>query len=123
MSPILQLWDHHWRAILITLALMVVLVFGLALTQPRKLVEGVYTMRSAVAAGGPLADTYRQQKENPMPIDPTNATELATIAREVSAKVVEGDLRHHTGSWQLGNLDLAEHLCRYCNHRLRVKAE
>ncbi len=37
-----------------------------------------------------------------MPIDPANANELATTAREVSAEVVRGNLRYpsDTGSWQ-----------------------
>jgi hypothetical protein len=41
-----------------------------------------------------------------MPINPANATELATIAREVGAEVVEGNLRYssETGSWALAIL-------------------
>ena len=46
ISPIRRLWRDHWRAILITLALVVVLVWGLAFTQPHKLVEGVYTLQA-----------------------------------------------------------------------------
>ena len=46
MNTLRRLWHHHWRLILITLALVVVLVWGLALTQPRKLVEGVYTIQA-----------------------------------------------------------------------------
>ena len=34
-----------------------------------------------------------------MPINPANATELATIAREVGAEVLEGSLRYQSGSW------------------------
>jgi len=37
-------WHHHWRPILITLALITLLIWSLALTQPRKLVEGVWTL-------------------------------------------------------------------------------
>jgi hypothetical protein len=37
-----------------------------------------------------------------MLINPANATELATIAREVGVDVVEGNLRYQSGSWQLG---------------------
>ena len=48
-----------------------------------------------------------------MPIDLASASELATIAREVGAEVVEGDLRYQSGSWQLGDVDLVEHLDRY----------
>jgi hypothetical protein len=46
-----------------------------------------------------------------MHVNPTNATELATIAREVGAEVLEGDLRYpsESGSWQLGDVDLGEH--------------
>jgi hypothetical protein len=36
-----------------------------------------------------------------MPINPANASELATIAREVGANVVGGNLRYQSGSWQL----------------------
>ena len=35
---------YHWRPILITLALITVLIWVLALTQPRRLVEGVFTL-------------------------------------------------------------------------------
>ena len=50
-----------------------------------------------------------------MPMHPVNASELATIAREVDAEVLEGDLRYPsvTGSWQLGDVDLGEYLDRY----------
>jgi hypothetical protein len=56
-----------------------------------------------------------------MPIDPANASELATIACEVGAEVVEGDLRYpsETGSWQLGEVDLGEHMDRYRDGRSR----
>jgi hypothetical protein len=56
----------------------------------------------------------------PMSINPANATELATIACEVGAEVVEGDLRYQSGSWQLGDLDLGEYLDRYRDQRLTV---
>ena len=46
LSPILRLWQHHWRFILVTLALVVVLAWGLAFTQPHKLTEGVYTIQA-----------------------------------------------------------------------------
>jgi hypothetical protein len=38
-----------------------------------------------------------------MVVHPANANELATIACEVGAEVVEGDLRYpsETGGWQL----------------------
>ena len=57
-----------------------------------------------------------------MEVDPTNASELATIAREVGAEVLEGDLRYpsQAGSWQLGDLDLGEHLRRYRDQQLMV---
>jgi hypothetical protein len=38
-----------------------------------------------------------------MHLDP--ASELATIAREVGAEVLEGNLRYPSGSWQLGDVD------------------
>jgi hypothetical protein len=57
-----------------------------------------------------------------MYVDPTNASELAAIAREVGAEVVEGNLRYpsQSGSWQLGDMDLSEHLDRYRDQRLMV---
>jgi hypothetical protein len=57
-----------------------------------------------------------------MSTNPANATGLATIAREVGAEVVEGDLRYPsvTGSWQLGDVDLGEYLDRYRDQRLMV---
>jgi hypothetical protein len=50
-----------------------------------------------------------------MPIDPANASELATIAPEVGAEVLEGNLRYppETGNWQLVDVDLGEHLDCY----------
>jgi hypothetical protein len=57
-----------------------------------------------------------------MPINPANASELATIAREVGAEVLEGNLRYPsaTGGWQLGDVDLGEYLERYRDQRLKV---
>ena len=55
-----------------------------------------------------------------MPIDPENAIELATMARKVGAEVVEGDLRNQSGSWQLGEVNLGEHLDRYRDQRLML---
>ena len=56
-----------------------------------------------------------------MPTNSANATELVTfayevgvIAREIGAEVLEGELRYPslTGNWQLGDVDLGEHLDR-----------
>jgi hypothetical protein len=48
-------------------------------------------------------------------LHPSNVDELATIARETGAEVLHGPLRYpsETGSWQLGDLDLSEHLSQY----------
>ena len=43
-SLIHKLWHHHWRPILITLALITISIWVLALTQPHKLIEGVWTV-------------------------------------------------------------------------------
>jgi hypothetical protein len=45
----------------------------------------------------------------------SNVNELATIARETGAEVLRGSLRYpsDTGGWQLGELDLSEHLSQY----------
>ena len=55
-----------------------------------------------------------------MTVDPANANELAEIAGEVGADVLEGDLSYpsDTGSWQLGDLDLSGYLGRYRDKRL-----
>ena len=57
-----------------------------------------------------------------MPIDPENAIELATIARKFGAEVMEGNLRSpfETSGWQLGDVDLGEHLDRYRDQRLML---
>jgi hypothetical protein len=43
-------------------------------------------------------------------IDPTNAEELATIAGEIGADVLEGALRYpsDSGEWLLGDLDVLQ---------------
>ncbi len=55
-----------------------------------------------------------------MNVDPANAAELAGIASEVGADVLQGVLRYPsaTGGWQLGDLDLSESLARYRDQRL-----
>jgi len=57
-----------------------------------------------------------------MPIDPSNPTELAQIAQELGAEVLEGPLTYPspTGSWQLGAVDLGEHLDQYRDERLML---
>jgi hypothetical protein len=54
-----------------------------------------------------------------MTVDPADAQELSNIAREISAGILQGDLRYpsDTGGWQLGELDLSEYLDRYRNQR------
>lgn len=39
------LWHRHYRPIVLTLALITVLIWVLALTQPHEFVEGVWTVR------------------------------------------------------------------------------
>jgi hypothetical protein len=55
-----------------------------------------------------------------MTIDPGNIEELAIIAHELGAEVLQGALRYPsaTGGWQLGDLDLSEYLDRYRDQRL-----
>jgi hypothetical protein len=55
-----------------------------------------------------------------MDVDAANANELAETAGEVGAEVLTRDLSYpsETGSWQLGDLDLGEHLERYHGKRL-----
>ena len=54
--------------------------------------------------------------------NPANAEELANIADEVGAEVLRGALRYpsDSGGWQLGPLDLSEHLAKYRDHELLV---
>jgi hypothetical protein len=57
-----------------------------------------------------------------MHVDPANASELATIAREVGGEILEEALHYpsETGSWQLGDVDLDEYLDRYHDRRLII---
>ena len=47
--------------------------------------------------------------------DKSNAKELANIAREIGAEVIEGRLSYssETGGYQLGQVDLSQHLDHY----------
>ena len=53
-------------------------------------------------------------------VDPANIQEIAVMADEVGADILQGVLRYpsDTGGWQLGDLDLSEYLDRYRNERL-----
>ena len=55
-------------------------------------------------------------------LHPANAEELATIAQETGAEVLRGALRYpsESGGWQLGGLDLSEHLEQYRDQELIV---
>jgi hypothetical protein len=55
-------------------------------------------------------------------LHPANAEELANIARETGAEVLRGTLRYpsESGGWQLGDLDLSEHLDKYRDRDLVV---
>ena len=56
-----------------------------------------------------------------VPLESAEASELAAIASELGAEVLEGDLRHPSGEkWHLGDVDLAVHLDRYRGQRLMV---
>ena len=51
-----------------------------------------------------------------------NAEELGSIAEETGAEVLRGPLRYpsESGGWQLGDVDLSEHLDRYRDCEVRV---
>jgi hypothetical protein len=55
-------------------------------------------------------------------LHPANAEELANIAQETGAEVLRGKLRYPSESsgWQLGDLDLSEHLGKYRDRNLVV---
>ena len=48
-------------------------------------------------------------------LHPANANELANIAQETGAEALRGALRYpsDSGGWQLGDVDLSEHLEKY----------
>ena len=48
-------------------------------------------------------------------LHPANANEIANFAQETGAEVIRGTLRYlsETGKWQLGEVDLGEHLEKY----------
>ena len=60
--------------------------------------------------------------KHPKSLHPANADELATIALETGAEVLRGPLRYpsESGGWQLGHLDLSEHLDKYRDQELMV---
>jgi len=55
-------------------------------------------------------------------LHPANAEELSTIAQEVGAEVLRGSLRYPSegGGWQLGDVDLDEHLGKYRDREVVV---
>ena len=55
-------------------------------------------------------------------LHPANVEELANIAAETGAEVIRGPLRYpsETGGWQLGNVDLGEHLWQYRDHEVTL---
>ena len=57
-----------------------------------------------------------------MYIDSAKASQLANIAREAGAEVLEGNLRFpsRSGGWQLGDVDLHNYLGRHRDQRLMV---
>ena len=60
--------------------------------------------------------------KHPNSLHPANAEELTTIAQETGAEVLRGALRYpsESGGWQLGKLDLSEHLERYRDQEVTV---
>lgn len=62
------------------------------------------------------------ETEHPEHLHPANAAELANIAEEIGAEVLRGPLRYpsYSGGWQLGDLDLSEHLAKYRDHEVVV---
>ena len=55
-------------------------------------------------------------------LHPANVEELANIAIENGAEVIRGPLRYpsESGSWQLGDVDLGEHLWQYRDHEVTL---
>ena len=57
-----------------------------------------------------------------MRVNPANASELANVAREVGAEVIEGNVSYpsETGGWLVGNLDFCEHPDTYSGRKVMV---
>jgi rubrerythrin len=56
-----------------------------------------------------------------VPLESAKASELAAVASEMGAEVLEGDLHHPSEKkWHLGDVDLAASLERYRDQRLMV---
>ncbi len=57
-----------------------------------------------------------------MPVNPSNSSELANIAREVGAEVIEGDLTYPSpsGGWQVDAIDLSEYLARFKDKKVML---
>ena len=60
--------------------------------------------------------------KHPKSLHPANAEELVTIAQETGAEVLRGALRYpsESGGWQLGDLDLSEHLSKYRDQEITL---
>lgn len=58
----------------------------------------------------------------PEPLHPANAEAIAEFANETGAEVLRGALRYpsDSGGWQLGDIDLSEHLARYRDHEVVI---
>jgi hypothetical protein len=64
----------------------------------------------------------QQQQQAVTDLHPANAEELANIAEETGAEVLRGALRYpsESGGWQLGDVDLGEHLGKYRDREIIV---
>ena len=60
--------------------------------------------------------------EQPEPLHPANAEAIVQFAEETGAEVLRGDLRYpsDSGGWQLGDIDLSEHLAKYRDHEVVI---
>jgi len=60
--------------------------------------------------------------KHPKHLHPATAQELATIAQETGAEVLRGALRYpsESGGWQLGDIDLSDHLEKYRDQEVMV---
>ena len=69
--------------------------------------------RFAAYATATSADELRERHiDQPEPLYPANAQTIAEFAEETGTEVLWGALRYpsESGGWQLGDIDLSEHL-------------
>lgn len=92
------------------------------LREKQRCLEAILDLEPDSAWVSELLQRVLQLQRTVTDLHPANAEELANIAQETGAEVLRGALRYpsESGGWQLGDLDLSEHLDKYRDRDLMV---